>query len=147
MMDSATVATLYAILRREGRSLLQYARDAYPWTSFEEREVVQKLQRIIDEERAAGDAIARLLTKRRLPLPFISSFPASFTSFNFISLCKLIQLLVEHQRRSIKELEPELATVNDPDARLLVQQLLDMKHRHLEELERLSAPAPAAPAI
>jgi hypothetical protein len=144
MMDSATVATLHSILRREGRSLMQYARDAYPWTSSEEGEAVGRLQRLIEAERQACDDIARLLIRRRLPLPFIGSFPASFTSTNFISLSKLISLLSEHQGRSLAALRPELATINDPDARLLVQRLLELKDSHLHELEQLAAAAPAA---
>lgn len=144
MMDSATVATLNAILRREGRSLMQYARDVDPFTTAEEGDVAERLRGMIEAERKVCDDIARLLVRRRLTLPFVGSFPASFTSVNFISLSKLISLLVEHQRRSTAELRPELATINDPDARLLVQRLLDQKENHLHELEQLVAAAPEA---
>ncbi len=144
MMDPGTVSTLYAILRREGRSLLQYSRDAYPWTSADERDVVASLQRMIDDERSVCDAISRLLIRRRLTLPFIGAYPMAFTSYNFITLGKLTSLLAEHQRQSLAALRPQLAAVNDPDARLLVQQLLDMKQSHLRELERMAAATPAA---
>ena len=53
-------------------------------------------------------------------------------------------LLVEAERRSLAELAPELASINDPDARLLVQRLADLKQQHAQELEKIAAAAPAA---
>lgn len=147
MMDKATVSALHALLRREGQSLLQYAHDAYPWTTPEERDVLAELRRIIRQEKEAADAVARLLSRRHLPLPFIGSYPASFTSINFISLSKLLSLLVQSERRSLAELQPELAAINDPEARLLVQRLAELKQRHAHELERLGAAAPPAMVV
>jgi rubrerythrin len=146
MMDAATLAALHAILARERRSLFQYASDVFPWITSEEGSELAAVQKMIAEERDGGDAIAKLLIRRHLTLPYVGSYPASFTSINFVSLAHLSRLLIEDERRSMAELQPKLAALNDPEARQVVQNLFDMKQRHLQELEAMAAQAPAAMA-
>ena len=55
MIDARALALLQDVLRRESRSLLQYVREAFPWTTPEERELLAKLRQLTDEERAQLD--------------------------------------------------------------------------------------------
>jgi rubrerythrin len=144
--DAPTEAVLQDIVRRESRSLLQYVADAFPWTTEEERGVLATLRQLIDEERQAAGDLARFMTRRRLELPYIGAYPAEFTTINYVLLDHLLPLLADEERRAVAALEKGLDALRDPDARARVQNVLDMKRRHLQTLDKLVAthPQPAA---
>ena len=146
MIDAPTQALLQGILRRESLSLLQYIRDAFPWTSLEEQGAWPKLRHVVDEDAEGIAELGRFLARRRVPLPYVGMFPVDFTSINFVSLDYVLPRLLDEQRREAAALEADLARVADPEAHAQLQRLLDLKRRHLADLEGLAA-APNEPAV
>ena len=146
MIDAPTQALLQDVLRRESLALLQYIRDAFPWTGLEEQEAWPRLRRVVEEDAHALAELAQFLARRRVPLPYIGMFPVDFTSINFVSLDYVVPLLLDEQRREAAALEADLPRVSDPEAREQLQRLLDLKRRHLAVLKGL-ATAPSEPAV
>ena len=146
MIDAPTQALLQDVLRRESLALLQYIRDAFPWTSLEEQEAWPKLRRVVEEEAHALAELGQFLARRRVPLPYVGAFPMDFTTINFVSLDFVVPRLLDEQRREVAALEADLARVSDPEAREQLRRLLDLKRRHLPVLEGLAS-APPEPAV
>jgi hypothetical protein len=137
VIDARTTAILQELVRRQSRSLLQYVGDAFPWTTREEQAAPAELQKIVEEERqGAADAVALLLRRHQMP-PYLGSYPMDFTTINYVSLDHLLPLLVDDERRAIAGLERDVAAVSDPEARGLVQAILDKKRAHLACLTAL----------
>jgi hypothetical protein len=145
MIDAQTQAILTAILRRESLSLLQYVGESFPWITIDERPALARLNQIIAEDKDGVGDLVRFLTRKRLMPPYIGSYPSSFTSYGFVSMDFLVPRLVEEQRGEIAALERDIIGVTDAEARAQVQQVLDLKRRHLPELEKMAAehPVPA----
>jgi hypothetical protein len=141
MPDPAWANTAQRILRREQRSLLQYVNETFPWSRPGEESAVRVLRQIIEEEQAADAGLARSLEKRYVPLPPLGTYPVSFTSLAFVSIDYLLPHLVQYQRQLISELERDARAIADAEARQQVQDLLQLKRRHLETLEELAAKA------
>jgi rubrerythrin len=143
-MHPADQTRLQRLFRREGRSLLQYVRDAFPWTA-NGGERLARLQRLIDEERLWLGEFTRYLQRRRVTPPYLGAYPMEFTTLNFVALDHLLPMLVRFQREAIPTLEADAAALADADARATVERLVAMKKDHLKTLEELAAPAkPAA---
>lgn len=145
MIDAQTETYMQEILHRESRSLLSYAAEAYPWTTSQGGEVLDFLQQLIAEEKEALAHLGRFLVRRRIPLPYLGSYPTAFTTMNFIALEWLLPRLVAEQHRSLANLEAELHGIHDADARAVVEKLLAVKRRHLPALESFAG-AHAQPA-
>ena len=142
MSDVQTLAVLQQVVQRESRSLLQYLREAFPWTTAQNRNVWEQLQRFIDEERQGVGALVQFLISRLHTFPYLGSYPSSFTNINFVAIEHLLPLVVEDARRSVAALERELAQIPDAEARGQVQTYLEMKRRHLPSLESLATTHP-----
>jgi hypothetical protein len=137
VIDSQTQSLLQDILRRESRSVLFYVAEAFPWTNSTEEKALKVLQQLIAAERQAVTELGQFLVRRRVPLPFLPSYPASFTTINFLALDYVLPRLVEHEHRSIADLERDLPSLKDPAARAEVEKLLALKRRHLIQFEVL----------
>jgi hypothetical protein len=135
------------ILRRESRSFLQYIGDTFPWPTRDGEEVEEQLRPLIEEERDAVAELGRFLARRRVPLPYVGPYPTPFTTSNFVSLHHLRPRLLAEERRAIAALEQDMAALRDPEARGLVQKLLDTKRHHLQALVEKSAPPPEPVAV
>jgi hypothetical protein len=145
VIDAQTYSRLQDIIRREGRSLLQYAVGSFPWTnSGADARPAVLLQAAQDEAEAAAD-LARLLVRHRLTPPWLGAYPMAFTSFNYLALDRLVPLLVQYQLRDIAELEADLKQLDDEVVRDLVRGLLNVKQANLKKLEGLLLPG-AEPA-
>jgi hypothetical protein len=142
MIDRQSYLRLQDLIRREGRSFLQYAGESFPWTTVPQAEAAAKLQQLVHEEQGAAAGLARHLAKNRLTPPYLGAYPSYFTSYNFLALDRLLPLLVVHQQHGVEALQRDLAAFNG-ETRHQVEQILTMKKRHLEELEKLAA-APVA---
>jgi hypothetical protein len=140
VIDAQTYSRLQDIIRREGRSLLQYAVESFPWTSSgtDARPAVL-LQAAQDEAEAAGE-LARLLVRHRLTPPWLGAYAMAFTSFNYLALDRLVPLLVQHQLRGVAALEADLKQLDDEEVRDRVRGLLNVKHANLKKLEGLLLP-------
>ncbi len=142
MIDAATQSLLRDIVRREGRSLLQYVRDAFPWISAREPEALPQLHKLTDEELEAAAALNQFLIRHRVTPPYLGAYPMAFTNINYVSLDHLLPQLVDYERRAIADLERDLGKLSQEAARAQVQQLLEMKQRHLKTLESLATAHP-----
>ena len=142
MFDTKTQALLQDIFRRESQSFLLYVHDAFPWTTSEGEPALERVQRVIKTERLAITALGRYLLRNRVPLPFVGSYPMSFTSFNFLSLRHLIPLLIDAEKRLLADLERDMASVPDPAVDAQLAKLADVKRQNLKELATLSSPVP-----
>jgi hypothetical protein len=139
VIDAGTVALVQDVIRREGRSLLQYVREAYPWATPRERELLAKLRELTDEEQDGAAALSDFLRRNREMSGYLGSYPTSFARMNFISLDRLLPLLVGEQRNGVARLEKTLAGVQNGEARGELKAVLERKRRHLKSLEELAA--------
>lgn len=146
MLDYRTEATLQAFIRRESRSLLQYLADAFPWTTREEGPALAEFAKIAAEERQHAADAAKFLQKRRITVPYLGSYPASFTTMNFVSLDYLVPRLVQYEAQAIIRLERDLPDIKDADGRQLLERALEAKRRHLAQLSALVPASAAKPA-
>jgi hypothetical protein len=131
-----TAVVLSEIFRRESRGLLYYVPEAMPWTPSEEKAACDQLALMIDKERKALAALVQLLQRRRIPLPYVGSLP-DYTGVNFCTLDHLLRLLVEQERKNSAALEGDLGQLTDPEEMAVAGHLLEVKRRHVEELERI----------
>ncbi len=143
MIDAKTQALLGDLVRREGRSLLQYVGDSFPWTTAADREALDRLRRLIGEEREATAALGKFLVRRRVPVPYLGAYP-DYTALNYIGLERLLPRLVAHQKDRITELERLLPEFADAESRAQAEKVLESKRRHLPLLEDLAAGRPKA---
>jgi hypothetical protein len=144
VIDSQGQTVLQDTLQRESRSVLMYMAEATPWADSTEDKARATLQQAIAEERQAIVALGRFLLRQHVPLPYIGSYPESFTTINFIALDYLWPRLIEHERSTIARLERDLAALRDPLARAEVEKLLAVKRRVLSALETVSPRQPQA---
>lgn len=146
-MDSLTQSLLEDIVRRESRSLLQYVREAFPWTSFEERAALVQIEAMIEEELQGAALIARYLQKHHVPPPYIGPYPMEFTNINYVSLEHYVPLLIAQQGRAIAGLERDSGSILEIEARTLVHHVIEKKRQHLETLEKMVLRHPAAAKV
>jgi hypothetical protein len=138
-------ALLETVIRREGRSLLQYLSEAYPWTRTAGDPTPDKVRALAREERDALAGLTKLLARRRHVVPYLGAFPMAFTTMNFVSLDYLLPRLVEDSRRALDALQRDRAALTDAEGRAELDKLLELKRRHHKALEAL-ATAPTAAA-
>jgi rubrerythrin len=137
--DDRTYVLLEDIARRENRSLLQYVRDSFPWTTPDERQVLAQIQAMTAEEQQGVAELVQFLISRRRPPPYLGTFPVSFTGLSFVSLDHLIPMLTAYERKELEKLQGEINEITDPAAKELVQRIMANKTRHLETLQSLAA--------
>ena len=143
-MDAATRALLENILRREARSLLQYVSQSFPWTTADEEQALVRLQELVREQSRAVGALSQFYARREHTVPYLGSFPSSFTTINFVSLDHLLPLLAEAERQSLEQLERDVTKLTDPEAREVVQKMVELKRSHLSTLKTLTTSHPEA---
>ncbi|HWG43663.1 MAG TPA: hypothetical protein VN688_12825 [Gemmataceae bacterium] len=144
MIDSQTQMLLQDILRRERCSVLQYVAEAFPWTTSTETKSLASLQHLIAAEREAMIGLWQYMLRQRIRLPYLPSYPANFTTINFLAFDYVVPMLIEHQRQSIADLERDLAALKDPGVRAEIEKLLTVKRQHLLQLEALVSSQPQA---
>ncbi len=142
MIDVPTQAVLLNIVRRAKCSLLQYVHDSFPWITPDEQDALAELKKLICAEREATAGIVRLLQRHHVTVPPYGTYPASFTTINYVSLAHLLPLLAQHEHRDVAELQASLPRASDAEVHTAVQQLLEMKQQHVKRLEQLAAAHP-----
>ena len=136
---TATPTILQDIVRRETRSLLLYIGDSVPWTTVDRASDLATLRQLIHRETNAISAIGKYLVRQRLTPPFPGSYPANFTSYNFMDLSYLSPRLVAAQEQSISLLAADVARVQEPEAKKQLEQLLAVKQLTLVGLNALGS--------
>jgi hypothetical protein len=149
VIDPRTGALLQAVVRRESLSLLSYVGDAFPWATAADGAALAALKQVVAEDRAATAVLRRWMARRRVPPPYVGSYPVGFTTLNFVALDHLLPRLLAEQRRAVADLERDRSAASDAEAKAELDKLLAAKRRHVAALEGLTAPppAPAEPAV
>jgi hypothetical protein len=142
MIDTKTESVHRDIVRREGRSLLQYVEEAYPWVGPDEEAPLAQLRKLVAEEREVLGRLIDLLARRCHSYPYLGSYANWFTTINFISLDHLLPMLVDYEAKSLGELEFALPEITDTGALAAVQDLVDIKRRHLDLLKKMATAHP-----
>src|SRR5579862_2385551 len=107
-MDAATATILQGLVRKEGRSLLQYVSESFPWTTHKNAHDAALLLDMAQEEQDAAAKVVSILQKNRLRPPYLGAYPMSFTTINYMSMDFLIPYLIDFEKRRIAELEKDL---------------------------------------
>ncbi len=137
MIDPASVQMIHREIIRDGRSLLQYVGEAFPYAPSHAEEFRARLGVLAGEEQ---DAVARLigfLQRRHVRPPMLGAFPSNFTTSNYVALAHLVPALIRDQQLGIAELERAMLTLPDGEARTLLRAHLEMKRQHLRALQEL----------
>lgn len=138
-------ARLQALVKSEGRSLLQYVSDSFPWTAAHDEKVRDA---VLGFARAEAEALARLvrhLQKQHVAVPNLRSYPMSFTTVNFVSLGYLLPRLADEQKTHIAQVERLCNSLPEGQTRNLVGELLVLKKQHLSQLNAFAASMQAPP--
>jgi hypothetical protein len=133
-MTPADAARLQDVYRREGVSLLRYARFAAPYAAGADRKRRDDLHRASDEAGAALDDLGAAMEGDRIPVPPPGAFPVVFTDLNCVAVRYLVAKVVADRAGAAAALEADLAVLTDPAARAAVQPLLDLARRHRDAL-------------
>jgi hypothetical protein len=144
-MPAPDAAVLEAVIRREGRSLLQYVSESFPWTTSVGDTTPDKVRDLAREERDALAVLTKFLARRRHTIPYLGAFPMAFTTMNFVALDYLLPRLAEDGRRAIDALQRDRSALAEADTRAQLDKFIELKQRHLKALEALTT-APAAAA-
>jgi hypothetical protein len=140
--DRSVEHLLQTIIRREGRSFLQYVGDAFPWTTAAEQADLARFHQLVREHSEALAALSRFMLKRHLAPPHLGPYPMGFTTINFVSFDHLLPRLVVAQREGIVQLEKDQAALDDAEAQAAVGKLLDLKRNQLKILQELTTAHP-----
>ena len=139
---NGTATVLQDVVRRESRSLLLYIGDSFPWTTNEHAPDLVTLKRLIVREAHAISTVGRYLVRQRITPPPYGSYPASFTSHNFIDVAYLLPRLLAAQEVAIAALTADIARVHDAEAKKQLEALLAVKQTSLAGLAALSSSYP-----
>jgi hypothetical protein len=129
---------LQDMFRKEGRSLLQYVSESFPWTTSKNEAALAKFQEMVKEEQEATARLGRFLRKRKIRLPYLGAYPMSYTTINFVSFEHLLPYLIDFEKRRLAELEVDLMAATDDEAHALLRDLIELKRRHLQTLSGLA---------
>ena len=142
-----TQTLLQEIVRRESRSLLLYIGDSFPWTTNEHAPDLVTMRKLVRREANAISTLGKFLVRQRITPPFYGSYPASFTSCNFIDLAFLLPRLMSAQEKGIAALTADIARVHEHEPKNQLEALLGVKQSTLAGLAALlSSHTPSASA-
>ncbi len=136
MTDHATPDRLHAILRREGRSLFQYLREAPPWVGPADRNILARVRELADAESEIVETLSKLLQKHHGDYGHLGAFP-DFTHYNDAALHFLLPMVIREQKQLLSELEIDRQTVSDPRTGKMLDELLELKRRHIPQLDEM----------
>jgi hypothetical protein len=146
MSDRQTEAIMQRVLRRQGRSLMQYLREAFPYSPSNGDSKLARFQEMAAEDLESQVSLTNFLLKKHLTPPYLGAYPDRFTTLNYTSFDFLLPQLVESERVEIAELEKDVSAVGDAEFRERLQKVLDMKRQHhlglLELAHQTPVPAP-----
>lgn len=137
MIDSTTQSRLQEMFRRENRSFLQYVNQMSPWSSPGDRALVAKVRQLAAEENDALQELAEWMDSKRISLPYLGSFPTTFTHYNFVAIRSLFKPLVAEQRKELADLEADAKALTDEAARKTVETLVELNRKHLRDFEQM----------
>ena len=136
----AACARLNDLLVDLGRSLLQYACEAWPWTaSVDSGDMRATLERLGALQRESVAALAQLLDGERHPVDF-GVYPDEYTSLHYVSLRYLLDQLIVNEQALVEECQSAATMLElesgSPAAELL-KEVTRRESAILSELESL----------
>lgn len=138
MIDASGIDIIARQIVRDGRSLLQYVGEAFPYVPARAEQARYRFEALGREQQAAVGRLVRFLQRHHATPPVLGAFPSVFTTINFVALDHLMAPLQEEEQSAIADLERQLASLPEGDARTLLADYLDMKRRHLQELKAIA---------
>lgn len=103
MTDTATCDRLNALLIDLGRSLLQYAGEAWPWTAFNAAAELKTLvSRLCSLQCVSVRSLAELLDQEGHAIDF-GVYPDEYTSLHYVSLEYFLERLMADERDLVGE--------------------------------------------
>ena len=139
-------AKLNQLLIDIGRSLLQYVGHSSAWSSRAQAILEQEFPKLVAIQQEHVGQLSALLTERRWTIDF-GGFPASFTDLHFLSLKYLSKLILKNQATLIAELdEASHTSVDDPEAAVLIAEILQSEKQITDRLRELTANGAGAAA-
>lgn len=143
-MSNSIHTILQEIVNRETRSFVQYVRDVYPWTTSGKEAELDIIRDVVISEQEAIAKLTQYMFRNRIPLPYPGSYPAVFTSMNFVSAEFVARKMIAEEEQLIKAMSEDSAHLNDEPAQL-VANFLELKKANLSRLQSLNTKAePAA---
>lgn len=124
-----------------GRSLLQYAPQAWPWIGSGSNGKQSAIDGLIADQRNRIQDLAEFLDARRWTIDF-GAFP-DFTNLHFLALDFVLPHLAENEQSVVNEIETAVARCgNDAAAAALLTGILAGERAVLAKLKDLSRPTP-----
>lgn len=144
MIDDATLARLGESVRRECRSLHQYAAEVPLWVGAEDRSVYDLVRDWADTERQQAQMIVDWL-QRHGPSQFhLGQYPTRFTAWNDAAFRHALPALVREQASNLKTLEADLAATTNSELRILLEHLVALKREHASAFQTIARAAGCA---
>lgn len=145
MLPAESSDRLNDLLIKIGRSLLQYVRESWPWTSAGNSEARRTLERVAEAQIQDVAALVECLTARDHVIDF-GTYPTEYTSLHYVSLDYLLSHVIADQEQVVHLCETVLT---EQAAELEVVDLLrDLAARERQCLDTLRGlarrPVPAA---
>jgi hypothetical protein len=120
------------------RSLLQYVKEAWPWTDAHNAANRDAVLKAAAEQEQTVDNLADLLQDRGYPVGF-GSYP-DFSYMNYVSLDYLLKRLVENQKRVVNTCQAAERTLEGvPEDAALAQAISAAEQDRLALLQSLAA--------
>jgi hypothetical protein len=140
VIDPVSQVRLREIVRRESRSLLQYASEVPLWASPEERPTLSRIHEIARTERQAADTLATWLERRRAGILHLGPFASSYLSLNDVNLSRLLPRITEDHAQLLRNLESDAAALAEAmNGQSILSDFVSLKRRHADELNSMSA--------
>jgi hypothetical protein len=137
VIDAAAQELIERQIRRDGRSLLQYVGESFPYTPTSGEQALAQVNALAREEQEAIARLVRFLHRQHVSPPVLGSFPSVYTNINFVSLVHLLPGLLQEQQAAVAELERSLASLPEGEARRVLWEYLEMKRRHRQTLTEI----------
>ena len=97
MATAETSQVLNDLLIEVTRSLLQYAREAWPWTSTLHEDQRLLINRLAEKQAAGAAELVELLMSRGWSIDF-GTYPTEYTDLHYVSLEYVLGLLLDNEQ-------------------------------------------------
>ncbi len=138
MMLTAAEPILGDVLIALHRSLLQYMREAWPWTDDHSASIREAIQKEADSQEETVAGLADLLRERDHAVNF-STYP-DFSNLNYLSLDFLLKRVVKNQEQVVAACRSAAISLADhPEDADLVREIETSEQERLAHLKSLTA--------
>jgi hypothetical protein len=137
MNDRRLNDILNALLIDVGRSLLQYAVEAWPWMHNGEQKLRSEVDALAERQSQAAAAIADFLAKRNWPIDF-GIYPVDYTDLNYVSLYYLLGEIAKNADVVTAGIQETRRQIDDSEATDLLSRVEDEQRSIAARLRELA---------